>query len=119
VARESGCGILLDVNNLYVSAMNHGFDPYTYLKGVPPEAVQEIHLAGHTVNRVGSREIRIDTHSTRVCEAVWELYRAAVRRFGPVPALIEWDSEIPSLDVLIEEAVTADHIAEVSCAVAA
>src|SRR5262249_9603722 len=119
LARESGCGILLDVNNIYVSAMNHGFDPLTYLNAMPRESVHEIHLAGHTVNLVGAREIRIDTHGSQVSEPVWALYRAALRRFGHVPTLIEWDTDIPSLDVLVAEAAKADAIVEANCAVAA
>jgi uncharacterized protein (UPF0276 family) len=119
VSARSGCYILLDVNNLYVNSMNHGFDPYAYLKQLPPQAVLEMHLAGHSVNRAGEREIRIDTHSTHVCEPVWELYRAAVQRFGPVPTLIEWDTNIPALDVLLDEASKADRVAEESNALAA
>lgn len=111
LAQESGCGILLDVNNIYVSACNHGFDPYVYLDFVPRGAVREIHLAGHSVNHVNGREILIDTHSTHVCEAVWDLYRAAITRFGAVPTLIEWDTDIPTLAVLMEEARLADRIA--------
>jgi uncharacterized protein len=110
LAQESGCGILLDVNNIYVSARNHGFDPHVYLQLVPRTAVREIHLAGHSVNRVDGHEILIDTHSTHVCGEVWDLYRAAVQRFGDVPTLIEWDTDIPTLDVLIEEARLADCI---------
>jgi uncharacterized protein len=119
LSRQSGCGVLLDVNNIYVSAMNHGFDPLTYLNAVPPESVQEIHLAGHTVNRVGSREIRIDTHGSQVCKPVWALYEYALQRFGQVPTLIEWDTDIPALDVLTAEAAKADRIAEAHRAVAA
>jgi len=119
LARDSGCGLLLDVNNIYVSAMNHGFDPRTYLNAIPREYVQEIHLAGHTVNVVGSREIRIDTHGSQVCEPVWALYRAALLRFGKVPTLIEWDTDIPALDVLVAEAAKADRVAEDARAIAA
>jgi len=119
LAQESGCGVLLDVNNIYVSAMNHGFDPHTYLNAIPRDSVQEIHLAGHTLNRVGSREIRIDTHGSQVSEPVWALYRTALRRFGHVPTLIEWDTDIPALDVLVAEAAKADLIAEAARAVAA
>ncbi len=119
LARESGCGLLLDVNNIYVSAMNHGFDPRTYLEAIPRESVQEIHLAGHTVNVVGTREIRIDTHGSQVCDPVWALYRAALLRFGPIPTLIEWDTDIPALDVLVGEAAKADRIAESVRAIAA
>jgi uncharacterized protein len=86
---------------------------------VPAAAVREIHLAGHTVNRVGTREIRIDTHGEPVCRAVWELYARAVERFGPVPTLIEWDTDIPALDVLVAEAHKADSLAQAPRAVAA
>jgi uncharacterized protein len=119
LVRESGCAILLDVNNIYVSAMNHGFHAPAYLQAVPAAAVREIHLAGHAVNRVGPREIRIDTHGEPVCQAVWELYTRAVERFGPVPTLIEWDTDIPALDVLVAEAHKADSLAQVPRAVAA
>jgi uncharacterized protein len=119
LVRESGCAILLDVNNIYVSAMNHGFDAHTYLQAVPVAAVREIHLAGHAVNRVGPREIRIDTHGEPVCQAVWDLYDLAVERFGPVPTLIEWDTDIPALDVLVAEAHKADSVAELPRAAAA
>jgi uncharacterized protein (UPF0276 family) len=108
LARESGCALLLDVNNVYVSACNHGFDAREYLSRIPVHHVHEMHLAGHTVNRHGDVEIRIDTHSAPVCDAVWELYDFAVSRFGPVPTLIEWDTDIPSLDVLVGEARRAD-----------
>jgi len=110
LARASGCGLLLDVNNVYVSAMNHGFDPLSYLNGVPREAVQEIHLAGHSVRRVDGREVLIDTHDGPVCDEVWALYAAAIERFGSVPTLIEWDSNIPALDVLASEARKADRM---------
>jgi|SRR5215469_284568 len=119
LARDSGCAILLDVNNIYVSAMNHGFDARTYLDAVPRGAVREIHLAGHTVSRAGKRQVRIDTHGEPVCPAVWQLYARAVERFGPVPTLIEWDTEIPALGVLVAEARKADEIMEVRRAAAA
>jgi uncharacterized protein len=108
VAQQSGCGILLDVNNIYVSACNHGFDPLCYFDGVPAGLVREYHVAGHTVVERGGAEILIDTHSAPVCDAVWELYREALRRFGPLPTLIEWDSELPEIDVLVAEAKRAD-----------
>jgi hypothetical protein len=114
LARQSGCGLLLDVNNVFVSACNRGFDAREYLARIPVSAVQEIHLAGHTVNRHGDVEIRIDTHSTHVCEAVWDLYGFALEQFGPRPTLIEWDSNIPALGVLIAEAAIADrHLMQV------
>ena len=119
LAEESGCGVLLDVNNVYVNARNHGFDAYAYLKAVPRSAVKEIHLAGHTARRIGRQEMLIDTHNRPVCEAVWELYAAAAERFSGVPALIEWDADIPALDVLVAEAHKADAIAGVAHAAAA
>jgi uncharacterized protein (UPF0276 family) len=119
LAEESGCGILLDVNNVYVSACNHDFDASAYLQALPRSCVKEIHLAGHTVRRIGEQEIRIDTHNTHVCDAVWDLYAIAAKRFRAVPTLIEWDADIPSLDVLVAEAHRADDIAGVEHAAAA
>jgi uncharacterized protein (UPF0276 family) len=120
LARRSGCGLLLDVNNIYVNAMNHGFDALRFLDGIPRGGmVQEMHLAGHSVCTVGGREIRIDTHSAPVCEEVWSLYSAALERFGAVPTLIEWDSEVPALDVLVAEAHKADGVRETLHACAA
>ncbi len=110
LTERSGCGLLLDVNNIYVSACNHGFDPGVYLQAIPAAAVREIHLAGFTVNRFGQREILIDTHNQRVYPQVWALYRQAVRRFGPIPTLIEWDTDLPALEVLVDEARRADAI---------
>jgi uncharacterized protein (UPF0276 family) len=107
LAHESGCGLLLDVNNVYVNATNHGFDPYGFLQSIPVQAVREIHLAGHTVTHIDDREVLIDTHNTRVAPEVWRLYRAALHRFGPVPSLIEWDADIPELHVLEAEASQA------------
>lgn len=108
LARESGCGLLVDVNNIYVSATNHGFDAEAYLAALPPGAVGELHLAGHTVNHYDGRQILIDTHSAPVCDAVWDLYARALGLFGPVPTLIEWDTDLPPLDVLVAEAGKAD-----------
>jgi len=104
LARRAGCRILLDVNNIYVSAVNHGFTAGDYLRAIPAELVGEIHLAGHTV----ADDILIDTHSAPVADAVWALYREALRLLGPVPTLIEWDAELPALDRLLAEAATAD-----------
>jgi uncharacterized protein (UPF0276 family) len=103
VANRADCGILLDVNNVYVSAVNHGFDPEKYLAAVPAERVWEIHLAGHTDR--GSH--LLDTHSARVCDEVWALYRFASRRFGAVASLVEWDEEIPDWDTLESESLRA------------
>jgi uncharacterized protein (UPF0276 family) len=105
LARRAGCGILLDVNNIHVSAQNHGFAAGSYLDAIPPELVGEIHLAGHTI----ADGILIDTHSAPVADAVWALYREALQRLGPVPTLIEWDAELPTLDRLLAEAQTADE----------
>jgi uncharacterized protein (UPF0276 family) len=108
VAEESGCGILLDLNNIYVAARNHGFEAQRYLDAIDPRAVQEIHLAGHSSMEFEGRTLLIDTHGAPVCDAVWELYRAALLRFGGVPTLIEWDTDIPALEVLMAEAAKAD-----------
>jgi uncharacterized protein (UPF0276 family) len=108
VARVTGCHLLCDVNNLYVSACNHGWDPNTYLNALPAAAIAEIHLAGHAVRPLASgRELRIDDHGSRVAPAVWELYAQSLRTYGPKPTLIEWDTNIPALEVLIEQAAQA------------
>ncbi|MFZ1494932.1 MAG: DUF692 domain-containing protein [Candidatus Competibacter denitrificans] len=112
LAERSGCGVLLDVNNIYVSACNHGFDASAYLRAIPRHLVREIHLAGFTVNRFAGSEILIDTHSRPVDPAVWVLYRQAVARFGAIPALVEWDTDLPELAVLVAEAEHADAILE-------
>ena len=110
VARRSGCGILLDLNNIHVSARNHGFDATGYLRQIPPHFVHELHLAGHVAKRFpGGEEILIDTHSQPVCDAVWALYEVALARFGAVPTLIEWDSDLPPLATLLAEAARADR----------
>jgi len=108
LARRSGCGVLLDINNIYVSSRNLGFDPHEYLAGIPASVVREIHLAGHTVVTRDDRPVLIDTHSAPVAAPVAALYREAISRIGPVPTLIEWDAELPSLDELIHEARRAD-----------
>jgi uncharacterized protein (UPF0276 family) len=108
VAEESDCGLLLDVNNVCVSAHNHDFDPLRYLDAIPPERVFQIHLAGHS--EAGA--LRIDTHDRAVSEEVWALYAHAVRRLGRVSTLIEWDAELPTFDVLEAEAECARAILE-------
>jgi len=100
VAQRTGCGILLDVNNLYVNEANNGIDPVAYLDALPVSSIREIHLAGH--DRAGT--LLIDTHGTRVAAPVWELYAQALDRCGPVATLIEWDTDIPPLEVLLDEA---------------
>ncbi len=113
LAQQADCKILLDVNNIYVNAMNHSFDPRVFLQAIPMALVDEIHLAGHTVKTFDEGVLRIDTHDQLVCDEVWALYAAAVTRFADVPALIEWDSHLPALAVLLEEAQRADVIASV------
>ena len=107
IAERADCCILLDVNNVYVSAHNHGFDPLAYLDGVPPERVRQIHLAGHSHN--GS--LIIDTHDHPVPDPVWELYAEAIARLGPVATMIERDDDIPPLDVLVAELARARSLA--------
>jgi len=109
-ARRTGCGILCDVNNLYVSATNLRFDPVSYLNSVPVHAIGEVHLAGHHVAE--GADILIDDHASRVVQPVWELYATALRRFGPTPTLIEWDTNLPALDVLPEEARHAEELTD-------
>ena len=111
VARRTGCGILCDVNNIHVSAWNFGFDPIAYLDALPVDAIGEIHLAGH--HAAEDVDILIDDHGSRVAEPVWELHAAALRRFGPVPTLIEWDTNLPTLEVLLDEANHAEELAHV------
>jgi len=108
----TGCGVLLDVNNIFVSATNHGFDAHRYLQAIPVRAVREMHLAGFTRKTFEGGEILIDTHNRRVVPEVWRLYEAAVARFGAVPTLIEWDSDLPPLAVLLDEARRAQAIME-------
>lgn len=110
VADSADCGILLDVNNIYVNARNHEFDPFEYVDRIPAARVAEIHLAGHQVNHFEDQEILIDSHNAKVADAVWQLYDYTIERIGPVPTLIEWDTNIPDLDTLIEEAAKAESI---------
>ncbi|MEQ8968060.1 MAG: DUF692 domain-containing protein [Azospirillaceae bacterium] len=111
IVRRTGCGLLLDVNNIHVSAFNHAFDAAAYLKAVPLDAVAEIHVAGHALRRFeGDAELLIDTHGGPVAEPVWALLEAALARTGPVPVLVEWDTDLPPLDRLLEEARTAQAL---------
>lgn len=103
VTRRTGCGVLLDINNIHVSASNLGFDPADYLAAIPPASVGEIHLAGYEEEG----ELLIDTHSRPVQPAVWELYALALERFGPRPTLLEWDNDLPPLADLLAEAEKA------------
>jgi hypothetical protein len=113
LACRSGCGLLLDINNVYVNSVNHGFDPGEFLRGVPPQSVGEMHLAGFTRKAGLDAPLLIDSHSRRVDAAVWALYRDAIARFGPVPTLIEWDQDLPAFEVLLDEARLAEEIMDV------
>ncbi len=105
VAARTGCGILCDVNNICVSAHNHGWDASVYIAALPAESVGEIHLAGHSIRSFpDGRQLRIDDHGSHVSEEVWTLYNQAIARFGAVPTLIEWDNNVPPLEVLLAEA---------------
>jgi len=115
LARRAGCGLLLDVNNLYVNQANLGRDALAQMDALRPESVEEIHLAGHSPGPHGL----VDTHSARVCDDVWRLYDAALERFGPVPTLVEWDTDVPALSVLLEEAGKAQARMESRHALAA
>ena len=108
LAKRSGCGILLDVNNVFVNSVNHGFDPEQALLEIAKDAVDEIHLAGHSA----AGALLIDDHGSRVVPQVWSLYQTACRRFGPVPTLIEWDTSIPALEVLLDEAAIAARLSQ-------
>ena len=108
LARRTGCGLLLDLNNLYVNAVNFGFDAHERLSDIDGATIGEIHLAGHSV----VDDCLVDTHGAVVCDPVWQLYADACRRFGPKPALIEWDTDLPALDVLLSQAAQADAIAQ-------
>lgn len=111
VVRRTGCGLLLDVNNVYVSSINQQWDPFSYIDGYPLVAVQEIHLAGHAQEAdEKSRPLLIDTHDRHVADIVWDLFARAIHRTGPLPTLIEWDSNVPDWPTLKAEAERADAI---------
>jgi len=107
VVSRSGCGLLLDINNVYVSAMNHGFDAQAYIDTMPVDAVREYHLAGHTVRDLPQGTVYIDTHDAPVVEPVWSLFDYTLQRIGRRPTLIEWDSNLPDFEVLLDEAKRA------------
>lgn len=108
VADEADCELLVDINNIYVSARNHGFDPMDYLRALPAQRIRQFHLAGHTDEGV----ICIDTHDQPVCQDVWALYGQAVALFGNIPTMIERDDHIPPLNDLLAEIETARKIAQ-------
>ncbi len=111
ISERTGAGLLLDVNNVFVSACNHDFDPLEYLAAVPGELVEEIHLAGHTLKKFPDGELRIDDHASPVCDDVWSLYADTLKMIGKKPTLIEWDAELPPLNQLVAEAdVARQHL---------
>jgi len=115
LVRRTGCGLLCDVNNVFVTASNLGLDAVAYIDALPGAAIREIHLAGHSENEADGHTILIDDHGSPVAEPVWRLYAHTLRRLGPVPTLIEWDTDLPGLAVLLSEARTADRLVRTVC----
>jgi uncharacterized protein (UPF0276 family) len=113
VVERADCGILLDVNNIYVSSRNHGFDPFTYLNAVPAERVAQIHIAGHST----FEKFLLDTHDHPVLDQVWSLYARAIERCGPTATLLEWDDRIPSFGEVHAEALKANRYLEAAAPV--
>jgi uncharacterized protein len=111
VARRTGCRILCDVNNIHVSCANLNLSAHGYLDALPPESIAEIHLAGHSRLEQPERTILIDDHGSPIGPAVLNLYRYALARFGPIPTLVEWDTQIPELPVLLAEAIRVGAVA--------
>jgi uncharacterized protein len=109
IARRTGCGLLLDINNVFVSAANHKSDALAYLAAFPLNAVAEIHLGGHTVEDLPSGPFLIDSHGAAIVDPVWALFSTVLKRTGPLPTLIEWDNDVPEWDVLLAEAHRAQH----------
>jgi hypothetical protein len=110
VAELTGCGILLDVNNIYVTSTNLGFNPNIYIDAIPGKLVQEIHLAGFSSRTREGEEVLIDSHNGRIMPAVWDLFRLANQRYGLKPTIVEWDNDLPTLDKLCLEAYRAETI---------
>lgn len=112
LVKKTGCGLLLDVNNIFVSSKNHGFNANEYLLKIPPEAVKEIHLAGHTKKQFKKISILLDDHGSKVDDEVWALYQQTLKIMGRKPTLIEWDSNIPALDIILDQARIAENYLE-------
>jgi uncharacterized protein (UPF0276 family) len=113
LVRRTGCQLLCDVSNVYLSGHNMGYDPSRYIDGLPVDAVTELHLGGFTPEEdeaTPGGTLLVDTHATRITEPVWELYAYALRRFGGKPTIIEWDNDIPALATLVGEARRADAV---------
>jgi uncharacterized protein len=110
LTERTGCGLLLDVNNLFISGANLGVDINEWLSILPPKVIGEIHLAGHEEGGTPDHPLLTDTHGAPISVGVWDLYASVLRQFGPRPTMIEWDSDIPSLEVLLGEAARAQNI---------
>lgn len=110
VARRTGCGLLLDVNNVQVSCVNHRRDPLRYLADFPLHLVEEIHLGGHAEESLPSGPLLIDAHGTPVADDVWDLFRHVIRKTGPLPTLVEWDNDVPDWAVLAAEVARAGKV---------
>ena len=113
LVRRTGCQLLCDVSNVYLSAHNMGYDPYQFIDGLPADAISELHLGGFTPEDDEAdpgAELLVDTHATTIAEPVWDLYAHALRRFGPTPTIVEWDNDIPTLATLLGEASRADEV---------
>jgi uncharacterized protein (UPF0276 family) len=113
LVHRTGCRLLCDVSNIYLSAHNLGFDADRYIAELPAEVIAELHLGGFTPEpEEGGGEVLIDTHGSRIAEPVWAFYSRALKRFGPKPTLIEWDNDVPALDVILAEAARADAVSQ-------
>jgi len=110
VAKQAGCGILLDINNIYVSSHHLHFDPYSYITRISPHLVQELHVAGFSTIVINQEEKLIDSHDELVAPPVWDLYQHAIQHLGAKPTIVEWDQKLPSLDTLCSEAMKAEEI---------
>lgn len=110
LARRSGCGLLVDVNNIYVSSRNLDFRAEDYIDAIEPRYIGEIHLAGHRITSFEGRDVYIDNRGGPVCDAVWDLYRQVLAGCGATPSLIEWDANVPALSVLLDEALKVEAI---------
>ncbi|MGH1456708.1 MAG: MNIO family bufferin maturase [Alphaproteobacteria bacterium] len=110
VCKATGCGMILDVNNIYVQGHNHGIDPRSYIDAIDVNFVGELHLAGHIEKKFGAHSLLIDSHNRRICDDVWDLYDYAIRKTGLAPTLIEWDQDVPPLKTLLGEAQKAQII---------
>lgn len=109
LCKATDAKILLDVNNIFVSSWNHGWNAKEYIDAIPRNLVKEIHIAGHSIKELSNAQtLRIDTHNNFVCDEVWDLYAYAIQKFGPTPTLLEWDADIPSLEILMTEAAKCE-----------